>query len=75
MSSSFSILVNGTCYSFFNPSRGLSHGFPLSPYFFLLIVEGISRLIIKYRQSRLIQGISMAQNIHITHLLFVDDDK
>jgi hypothetical protein len=43
--SSFVVLINGSKSNFFKSSRGLRHGFPLSPYLFLLVAKGLSRSI------------------------------
>ena len=40
------VLVNKVPTSFLNISRGLMLGFPLSPLYFLLVVEGFSRIVI-----------------------------
>jgi len=42
---SFAILINGPRSSFFKSGQGLRQGCPLSPLFFLLVVEGLSRAI------------------------------
>eukprot|EP00253_Pinus_taeda_P008879 PITA_08879 len=70
---SFSVLVNGAASSFFNSQRGLRQGCPLSPLLFLLVAEGLSRLIHKARREEKVKGIEVAINLYITHLLFVDD--
>ena len=66
-------LVNGRATDFFQASRGLRQGCPLSPLLFLLIVEGFSRLIKELSEHGEIVGIEVAAGIFITHLLFVDD--
>eukprot|EP00253_Pinus_taeda_P009579 PITA_09579 len=70
---SFVVLINGAASPFFKSQRGLRQGCPLSPLLFLLVAEGLSRLIHKARRTDKIKGIEVAINLFITHLLFVDD--
>jgi hypothetical protein len=53
--------------------NGLCQGCPLSPFIFLLIAYGLSRLI-KQAQSRgIIKGLKITHAEILIHLLFVDD--
>jgi hypothetical protein len=72
-STSLAVLINGSPSSFFHPSRGLRQGFPLSPFIFMLVVDGLSRIILQAHGRNLIKGINVALDVTLTHLLFVDD--
>ena len=70
---SFTVLINGIASHFFHSERGLRQGFPLSPLLFLLVVKGLSRALLDAKRRGLFEGIKIATNLNITHLLFVDD--
>jgi len=72
-STNFVVLVNGSPTRFFKSSRGLRQGCPLSPLLFLLVVEGLSRIIQEQVKEKNIEGVSVARGLKITHLMFVDD--
>ncbi|GKV28903.1 hypothetical protein SLEP1_g37891 [Rubroshorea leprosula] len=73
-SASISILVNGGTTKQFSPSRGLRQGDPLSPFLFLLIVEGLNGLISSAKEKGLLKGWKIGNGgIKITHLQFADD--
>ena len=71
---SYSVLINGQPHGHITSTRGLRQGDSLSPYFFLMCIEGLYGLISKAAHNGDIQGVSLCRNgPRITHLLFVDD--
>ena len=62
---------------FFQGSRGLRQGDPLSPYLFIIVMEAFSCLMKRavaggFLTPCIVQG-RMGEGVQITHLLFVDD--
>jgi hypothetical protein len=72
-SASFVVLINGEATKFFRSERGLRQGCPLSPYLFILIMEGLSLLLTKNVSEQQISGIKVSKFINLVHLIFVDD--
>jgi len=73
-SSSFSILVNGSPSELFLPSKGLRQGDKLSPFLFILMMEGLGQSIKHAREMCKIQGPQLSENGQVlTHQHFVDD--
>jgi len=72
-SSSFAVLLNGEATDFFRSGRVLRQGFPLSPLFFILVIEGLSLLLKNSIEEGNLTGIQVSRLIKIIHLLFVDD--
>jgi hypothetical protein len=72
-SANFSVLVNGSPSGFFKGSRELRQGCPPLPFLFLLIVEGLSKLLKKLVKEGILEGVLVANGVRITHMLFVDD--
>lgn len=54
-----SILVNGSPAGFFNSSRGLRQGDPISPFLFILMAESLGRLLNIAREKSSIQEIKI----------------
>lgn len=71
---SYEFCFNGDSVGPICPSRDLRQGDPLSPYLFLLCVEGLSNALDKADREGLIHGSQISPTATvITHLLFADD--
>lgn len=72
---SYSISFQGSLLGPINPTRGLRQGDPLSPYLFLLCVEGLSKDLTAAGSSGNITGCKISNTTPaISHLLFADDN-
>ena len=70
----YSVLINGEPYGHIIPTRGLCQGDPLSPYLFLMCIEGLHGIISSAASKDKIQGVSICRSgPRITHLLFAND--
>lgn len=69
----YAVLVNGSPTRFFIAKRGLRQGCSMSPLLFLLLIEGLSRMLRKERLDGCINGVSISMTLALTHILFVDD--
>jgi len=72
-STQFSILVNGIPSRPFKPTRGIRQGDPLSPFFFVLMAEGLGRHIKNALLSHQLKGLSVQNTPANSHQQFVDD--
>lgn len=69
-----SVLVNGSSTGEFKMEKGLRQGDPLSPFLFILVVEGLNVIFNRAKERGIIKGISVAANgPNLTHLQFADD--
>lgn len=67
-------MVNGEPRGFIQQSRGLRQGNPLSPYLFLLFIEGLVSLLNDLVANNSLIGLKVCRGApNIKHLLFVDD--
>ena len=71
------MLVNGSPTGFFQSSRWLRQGDPLSPFLFVLGMETLSRLGDRAVERGFLFGFRFkskrGQEVYVSHLLFVDD--
>ncbi|GKV50472.1 hypothetical protein SLEP1_g57172 [Rubroshorea leprosula] len=69
-----SVLVNGSPTEEFYLERGLRQGDPLSPFLFLMIMEGLNGLVKKAGTEGLLQGIEIGKRgLTVSLLQFADD--
>ena len=71
---SYSVKINGKPRGKIIPSRGIRQGDPLSPYLFLLCVEGLSALIKKSMDMGEMEGKTICRGAPcLSHLFFAND--
>ena len=76
LTSWFLVLVSGTLSGFFESSRCLRQGDPLSPYFYVLVMHALTILFQKVGKGCFICSFKVEgrkeEGVEISHLLFVD---
>jgi len=70
-----SVLVNGSPIDEFPLGRGLRQGDPLSPFLFLLAVEGLNTMMFEMVNANVFEGYTVGTNnrLVVSHLQFADD--
>ncbi|XP_060190615.1 uncharacterized protein LOC132619869 [Lycium barbarum] len=73
----FSVLINRTPNGFFPSQRGLRQGDLLSPFLFILAMEGLSNMIQTAKVKGWVRGFQvdnrLVNNLEVTHLQYADD--
>ncbi|GJX24323.1 putative RNA-directed DNA polymerase, eukaryota, reverse transcriptase zinc-binding domain protein [Tanacetum coccineum] len=68
------VLINGSPTCEFDIQRGLRQGDPMSPFLFILAMEGLPVLTCKAITLGLFKGVKVGNDgIHISHLIYADD--
>lgn len=71
---SYQVLLNGEAKGHIQPSRGLRHGDPLSPFLFIILTEALIAQIRGAETEGRLTGMKIARHSPpISHLLFADD--
>ena len=71
---SYAVRINGKPCGEIHPTSGLRQGDPLSPYLFLICVEGLSALIHNLVQRQRLRGVAASGGgPRVCHLFFADD--
>ena len=70
-------MVNGSPAGFFQSSRGLRQGDPLSSYLFVVVMEAFSCMLNRAVSGGFLSPCSVrgrrGEGVQVSHLLFVDD--
>ena len=70
----YTVRFNGVLMDTIQPTRGLRQGDPLSPYLFLFVADGLSKVLQQESEQGYIQGLQVCRRApEISHLLFADD--
>lgn len=70
----YSVLFDGADLGPIVPQRGLRQGDPLSPYLFIMVLEGLSAMIRKEQSRGNIHGVVVSRGTpEVSHLFFADD--
>lgn len=73
-SASVSVLVNGSPTTKFKTSRGLRQGDPLAPFLFIIVVEGLARLVRQAIKRKMLEGVKVGRSeVEVCILQFADD--
>ena len=72
INANFRIKMNGGVSEIYYPSNGLRQGDPLSPYLFVIAMEGFSRMMERGVRAGMISPVRRRRE-HISHTLYADD--
>ena len=66
--------MNGNAKEWVKASRGLRQGDPLSHFLFTLVVDVLSRMLVRVEERNLLEGFRVGRNrTRVSHLQFAND--
>ncbi|KAI3771839.1 hypothetical protein L6452_03008 [Arctium lappa] len=74
ISSTISVLVNGSPTKEFTMEKGIRQGDPLAPFLFLIVAESLNTLMKEAKAEGIFEGIKVGkEGMEISHLQYADD--
>ncbi|XP_073117084.1 uncharacterized protein [Elaeis guineensis] len=67
------VLVNGSPTNWFQTSRGLRQGCPLSPYLYILCSDMLSLMFTQAVQWKLLRAYRVGAGLQVSHIFYADD--
>ncbi|XP_062086165.1 uncharacterized mitochondrial protein AtMg01250-like [Humulus lupulus] len=71
--SSYSLVLNGRIQGHFKGGKGLRQGDPISPLLFVIVMEYLTRLLIKASRDNRFKFHPMCKSLNLISLCFADD--
>nr|GEW34466.1 RNA-directed DNA polymerase, eukaryota, reverse transcriptase zinc-binding domain protein [Tanacetum cinerariifolium] len=66
-------IIDWSPTSEFSLKRGLRQGDPLSPFLFIIVIDGLHMALNDGIASNMFHGVRIGSNIHLSHLFYADD--
>ena len=74
LSARSSVLINGNATPEFTLHRGLRQGDPLSPFLFIIVMEGLHVMMEDAVGNAVFRGVKIGpEDLHLSHLFYADD--